>query len=36
MSKSPKIPYTQADLNWQDQNSRSSIEWKKWIASLGM
>ena len=24
----PKVPYTQADLNWQDQNSRSSIEMK--------
>ncbi len=22
----PEIPYTQADLNWQDQNSRSSVE----------
>ena len=22
----PKVPYTQADLNWQDENSRSSIE----------
>ena len=25
----PKVPYTQADLNWQDENSRSSIEMKK-------
>ena len=24
----PEVPYTQADLNWQDQNSRSSIEMK--------
>ena len=22
----PKMPYTQADLNWQDENSRSSVE----------
>ena len=22
----PKTPYTQADLNWQDKNSRSSVE----------
>lgn len=22
----PKIPYTQADLNWMDQNARSTIE----------
>ncbi len=22
----PKIPYTNADLNWQDKNSRSSVE----------
>ena len=22
----PKVPYTSADLNWQDKNSRSSIE----------
>lgn len=22
----PKVPYTQADLNWQDENSRSSVE----------
>jgi flavodoxin len=22
----PKIPYTQADLNWQDKNARSTIE----------
>ena len=25
----PEIPYTSADLNWQDENSRSSIEMKK-------
>ncbi len=24
----PEIPYTQADLNWQDPNSRSSVEMK--------
>lgn len=24
----PEIPYTQADLNWQDSNSRSSVEMK--------
>lgn len=24
----PEVPYTQADLNWQDQNSRSSKEMK--------
>ncbi len=24
----PEIPYTQADLDWKDQNSRSSIEMK--------
>ncbi len=24
----PQIPYTQADLDWQDQNSRSSVEMK--------
>ncbi len=24
----PKVPYTQADLNWQDKNSRSSLEMK--------
>lgn len=24
----PKIPYTKADLNWQDSNSRSSVEMK--------
>lgn len=24
----PKIPYTQADLRWQDSNSRSSLEMK--------
>lgn len=22
----PKVPYTKADLNWMDQNSRSSVE----------
>ena len=22
----PKVPYTQADLNWNDRNSRSSVE----------
>ncbi len=22
----PEVPYTQADLNWQDKNSRSSVE----------
>lgn len=22
----PKVPYTDADLNWQDKNSRSSVE----------
>ena len=25
----PEVPYTSADLNWQDENSRSSIEMKK-------
>ena len=24
----PSIPYTSADLNWQDKNSRSSVEMK--------
>lgn len=24
----PAVPYTQADLNWQDKNSRSSLEMK--------
>ena len=24
----PEVPYTRADLNWQDKNSRSSIEMK--------
>lgn len=24
----PEVPYTRADLNWQDQNSRSSVEMK--------
>ncbi|MDR1831984.1 MAG: NAD(P)H-dependent oxidoreductase [Fusobacteriaceae bacterium] len=24
----PEVPYTQADLDWQDKNSRSSIEMK--------
>lgn len=24
----PKVPYTEQDLNWQDQNSRSSLEMK--------
>ena len=24
----PEVPYTQADLNWQDQSSRSSLEMK--------
>ena len=24
----PEIPYTRADLNWQDENSRSSVEMK--------
>lgn len=24
----PKIPYTKADLNWMDKNSRSSVEMK--------
>ena len=24
----PEVPYTKADLNWQDENSRSSIEMK--------
>ena len=24
----PKVPYTSADLNWQNQNSRSSVEMK--------
>lgn len=24
----PEVPYTKADLNWQDQNSRSSVEMK--------
>ncbi len=24
----PEVPYTTADLNWQDQNSRSSVEMK--------
>ncbi len=24
----PQVPYTQADLNWQDPNSRSSVEMK--------
>ena len=22
----PQVPYTRADLNWQDKNSRSSVE----------
>ena len=26
----PAIPYTKADLNWMDKNSRSSIEMKDW------
>ena len=25
----PKVPYTEADLNWKDDNSRSSVEMKK-------
>lgn len=24
----PEVPYTKADLNWQDKNSRSSVEMK--------
>lgn len=24
----PKVPYTKADLDWQDQHSRSSLEMK--------
>lgn len=24
----PKVPYTEADLNWKDENSRSSVEMK--------
>ncbi|MDE6781936.1 MAG: flavodoxin, partial [Ruminococcus sp.] len=24
----PEVPYTEADLNWQDENSRSSVEMK--------
>ena len=24
----PEVPYTKADLNWQDENSRSSVEMK--------
>lgn len=24
----PEVPYTEADLNWQDENSRSTIEMK--------
>lgn len=24
----PKVPYTDADLNWQNPNSRSSVEMK--------
>ena len=24
----PEVPYTEADLNWRDENSRSSIEMK--------
>lgn len=28
----PKVPYTEADLNWNDENSRSSVEMKN-IAS---
>ena len=24
----PEVPYTQADLNWRDENSRSSVEMK--------
>ena len=24
----PAVPYTNADLNWQDKNSRSSVEMK--------
>lgn len=26
----PKVPYTDADLNWMDKNSRSSVEMKNW------
>lgn len=26
----PKVPYTSADLNWMDTNSRSTIEMKDW------
>ena len=26
----PKVPYTDADLNWMDKNSRSSVEMKDW------
>ena len=26
----PKFPYTDADLNWMDKSSRSSIEMKDW------
>ena len=29
----PKVPYTEADLNWKDENSRSSVEMKKDKAS---
>ena len=26
----PAIPYTNADLNWMDKNSRSTVEMKDW------
>ncbi len=26
----PEIPYTDADLNWMDKNSRSTVEMKDW------
>ena len=29
----PKIPYSKDDLNWQDENSRSSLEMKRLISN---
>ena len=26
----PKVPYTDADLNWMDKNARSTVEMKDW------
>lgn len=30
----PAVPYTNADLDWTDKKSRSSVEMKTWVESV--